>query len=478
MKVKKNRIFLTVVLIIALFISAIPLALSKSVAFAGESKLGVVTENTIKEKLSSANWNYTRNVKHEETAGKGYIVFSASFTGNERIVSTAYAADLRSLGLNDCWYGSISLKISELNGEFYVLFGLGSPKDTVTSGNFSAISFYDNAGEIAVKVINKNANAAPVTVKDIAATFAYNTTLTFDLTVRANGKVYLSINSTNYLNYDNASDCRAVGYFGFAQTAGSGVKITYAGDGLFTSVYDRPENANVDEDFEDGFDASRIFVNNNESRQGYYKPEGMYCEDGVLKFCNITSYGFVSTCYEFSNFTMKFDIPHLQREFVFDDDDNVVTPASNYWFGISIGSPQKNASHYAITQAVFILFTPRYVNNEPVGLSCQLLDNYNDVYHASLSDEDNFWLVENAYDISDRERTVNMKVEMADGRLICKFKWGDEVESKYRTIIDYDLGYTPLGYVQIHGQGYTATSILQNDSLAGSNFWIDNLKIE
>ena len=82
----------------------------------------------------------------------------------------------------------------------------------------------------------------------------------------------------------------------------------------------------------------------------------------------------------------------------------------------------------------------------------------------------------NAYDEYGRERTVNMHVVMEDGKLTCEFKWNNK--STYHKILDeFDLHYTPYGYVQIHGQGYDATSISKNDSLAGSSFWIDNLKV-
>ena len=476
MKVKKSRIFLASIIIFVLLFSAIPFALSKSVAFAGESREGVVTENTIKEKLSDAHW-YVKNVSHKKEGDKSYIVFNSSSSENTRIISYAYGADLRDRGLDKCWYGSVILNISELKGNFYVVFGLNKVNATMSQGICSAISFYDNgANKIAAKIINKN-GVEETTLEEISGVFEYNDNLKLDITVKTDGKVYLSVNNVKYLDYDNETACRSVGYFGFAQSAGSGVKITYTDEGLYTSVYDTPENADVDEDFEDGFDANRLYVNNNEMRQGYYKPEGMFCEDGVLKFSNLTSYGFVSTCYEFSNFEMSFDIPHLQRKCVLDDDGNIIVPASNYWFGICLGAPNLDNPHYAITTSVMILFTPIYTAGEPTGLCLQLLDNYKEKYSKYLSDEDNFWLTKNAYDEYGRERTVNMHVVMEDGKLTCEFKWNNK--STYHKILDeFDLHYTPYGYVQIHGQGNDATSISKNDSLAGSSFWIDNLKVK
>ncbi|MBP5467307.1 MAG: hypothetical protein J6Y43_07090, partial [Clostridia bacterium] len=380
----------------------------------------------------------------------------------------------RGQGLDDCLSGGVSLTVSALNGEFYVVFGLEEAFYGVGQGNCSAICFYDNGGNIAVKVANMEGETETA-VKTLSAVLGYGDGITLSFTVKADGKISLSVNGTNYVNFDNTTACYAAGYFGFAQSAGSAVRITSAN--VYSAVYDSPVNAQVDETFDDGeFDASRIFTDNNESAVGYYTPEGVSCEDGVLKFNNITSYGFVSTCYEFSNFLMTFDIPHLQREFVRDGNGNVIVPASNF-LGVSVGAPQKNVAHYAITQAVFFYFMPVYANGRTTGMTVVVLDNYKIVSQRGIEGENDFFSADNAYDIFGKEKTINMKVEMLDGVLSCCFKWANENESKFRVLLSVDLGYTPLGYVQIHGQGYNASDIVKNDSLPCSNFWIDNLKV-
>ena len=472
---KRSIKYFLIIAALALAVCFVPVK-GGSVAHAGVSRVKVASDDMFAEEISDRAWYVRGNIGHEYNAatGKGAIVFNENSTGGSaRIISTAFADDLSDKGLYDCLSGSVTLNITALNGEFYVVFGLKEAFYSVGQDNCSAISFSASSGKIAVSVLNIEKTAKTV-VKALPAPYSFGSDITLDFTVKADGKVSLSVNGTNHMNCDNAVPCYSKGYFGFAQSAASGVKILSAN--VVSASYDSPENAEVNETFEDGFDASRIFVNNNDAVAGYYSPEGMSCENGVLKFNNITSYGFVSTCYEFSNFALSFNIPHLQRAFEYDGEGKVVTPASNF-FGVSVGAPLMNASHYAITEAVFMYFTPLYAGGKEKSLYLVLLDNYNVLAQIALEGELDFWAEENAYDIYGEEKTVNMKVEMTDGVLTCSFKWENEGENRYRTLISYDLGYTPLGYVQIHGQGYTASDILKNDSLPCSNFHIDNLKV-
>ena len=476
MKIKRNIFVIISVLLFAFAAVAVTLSAGGNVAYAGVSKVEVASDKMFAEEISGQKWYVRGNVGHEydQATGKGAIVFDKDTSGSStRIISTAFADDLSEKGLDDCLSGSVSLTISALKGEFYIVFGLKEAFYSVGQDNCSAISFSDNGGRIAIKAVNIERTDKTV-IKNLSVSLAYGGNITLNFTVKADGKLSLSVNGTNYINYDNAVPCYAKGYFGFAQSAGSSVRITAAN--VISACYDQPENAEVNETFDDGFDASRIFVNNNDSLSGYYMPEGISCEDGVLKFNNITSFGFVSTCHEFSNFSLSFDIPHLQREFEYDEDGNVTVPASNF-LGVSVGAPLMNASHYAITEAVFMYFSPIYVNGKESRVSCVLLDNYKVLTQILLEGDLDFWSADKAYDVYGKEKTVNMKVEMCDGVLNCSFKWAGESDSKYRTLLNYDFGYTPLGYVQIHGQGYAASEIIKNGSLTCSNFWIDNLKV-
>lgn len=447
------------------------------IAKAGVSRIIVASDESFREEISVQKWYIKGTVKHEhdKEKNKGTIIFEEESGSSTRIISTAFAADLREKGLEDCLNGSVTLNISKLKGNFYMVFGLDEAFYGVDQGECSAISFSDNSGNIKVSVVNIAGNNIK-TVKNITDTITYRSDITLDFIVKGSGKIYLSINGINYINYDNNTICDSEGYFGFAQSKGSGVRITSAN--VYSQVYDNPENANVNETFDDdSFDASRLYVSNNEIANGYYTPEGMICEDGVLKFSNITSYGFVSTNYEFSNFEMNFDITHLEREFKYDEEGNVLVPGSNF-IGISVGSPTRDIFQYGITQAVFFYFAPIYQNGKLSSLYVVGLDNYKIIYEKKISnDDDNFWNVKNAYDYYGREKIINMKVDMIDGILSCSFKWEGESQSRYRTLYTYDLGYTPLGYIQIHGQGFSGGEIVENSNLPCTNVWIDNIRI-
>ena len=494
-KTKKLNILLIALALIAFIFGGVFFGINNKTAYAGKSRVEIATDASFDEEISRSKWYVNGKVQHEidSETDKGVIVFNSASAASARIISLEPAEELVGVeALNECANGRVSLKISQLNGEFYIVFGLEYSFSALGTGNCSAISFYGQNDKIAVRVINiegkDNSNQLNKTViQDIAATFDYNETITvsFDIKTVAGadsakkGKIGLALNGENYLNYDNALPCYAEGYFGFAQSAVSGVRITSVN--VYSSSYDSPTTFNVDENFDDGeFDASRLFTNNNDSSAaGYYTPEGVACEGGVLKFNNITQFGFMSTCSEFSNFEMIFDVPHLQRKFEYDDYGNVNASASSF-LGIAIGAPLKNNSHYAITQSVFVYFAAKgYVDGNPVGMSVVLLENFKTVYSTVVNNDadNNFWSLQKAYDIYGKEKSMTMKVSMIDGALNVSFKWAGETDNKYRTLITYDLGYTPLGFIQIHGQGSNSLDVVRNDSLPCSNFWLDNITI-
>ncbi len=474
---KINRKAFLVAVLIAVLTAVIFGANNFAPANAGTSKKTVASDDSFKEEIDVGFWEVLGNVGHEYNSqtGKGAIVFDERGSKSSQIISTVRANDFRSMGLENCLIGEVTLKISSLGGEFYVVFGLEQAFKSMRSGECSAIAFYDDNGSVAVKIINVNRNEDTVT-KTSLERFSYGANLSLEFNALADGRFILSINGKTIASEDTSLPFKAEGYFGFAQSAANNVKITKAS--VYTEAYDAPINAEVDEDFDrEDFDASRIFVNNNDSAQGYYSPEGVYHEDGVLKFKNITSYGFVSTCYEFSNFEMTFDMPHLQREFEYGEDGKVITPASDF-FGFAIGAEQMNNSHIAITESVFLYFrNAQFVDGKPTKLSCVLLNKFSVVEDCVLTGDNDFWNLDNAYDYYGKEKTINFKVRMIDGVFSCSFKWGGENESKYREIIRHDFGFTPFGFVQIHGQGNGAQSIVKNDSLTCANFWIDNLKV-
>ena len=441
-------------------------------AHAGVSQKTIATDASFKEEIDGRTWEVLGNVNHEY----GAIVFDECGTASSQIASSVRANNLGEMGVEDCVYGKVTLKISSLEGEFYVAFGMDQAFLNMRSGSCSAISFSDKDGEVAVNIINVEGNSDTL-VKAISNRFAYGENLKLDFTVKANGKLFLSINGITLANYDNAETFDADGYFGFAQSATSNLKITSAN--VYSGAYDAPENAEVNETFDNGeFDASRLFANNQEAAAGYYKPEGISCKDGVLKFENITSYGFVSTVYEFSNFEMSLDVPHLQREFVYGENGEVIMPASEF-IGFAIGAEQKNNSHIAITESVFLYFRNiKYVDGKPTKLTYVLLDRFKVVEDRILSGGDDFWNIDNAYDFYGREKTLKFKISMIDGVFKCAFKWGGENDDKYREIVNHDFGYTPYGYIQIHGQGSGAADIVKNSGLTCSNFHIDNLVIK
>ncbi len=468
--IRKGVLFLT-----GLILAVVPFfgGISATIAHAGRSEQQVVTEGMYKDELSNQKWYKSNDIKNQD----GKIVFDKSSTNaDSKIVSVVLANDLREMGIDTCINGTVTVKVNEaLTGEFYVGFGLQRPYSAVKSA--SAICFYDHSGTVGVKVENFAGENLGV-VYTAQTTYAYNEEIVIDFDVFSAGSMYLKINNDVLLNHDNEKTVASVGYFGFGQSAASSVEVYNAE--VRAASYDRPANSNVNETFSDGFNAAVLYSEGGSS--GYYTPEKVVCEDGVLKFTNVTATGYISTKYEFSNFTMTYDIPHIQRVAQKDAEGNIITPATN-WMGVSIGCPAiKTNSAVAVAQSLFFYMMPVYVNGEAISFSCVLLNNYSILKTASVSGEKNFFAVENGLDGDGNERCVNLKVQMLDGVLQVFVKYSGEPENRYGKIFEYNLGYTPMGYVQIWGYG-DDFNYVQNNMANGldsycANFWIDNLKIE
>ena len=179
---------------------------------------------------------------------------------------------------------------------------------------------------------------------------------------------------------------------------------------------------------------------------------------------------------------MTYDIPHIQRVAQVDENGNVTMPATN-WIGVSIGCPAiKTNSSVAVAQSLFFYMMPVYSGGDAISFSCVLLNNYSILKQTSISNEYNFFAGKNGIDGEGNERTVNLKVEMLDGKLQVLVKYDNEPSNRYYKVMDYDLEYTPQGFVQIWGYGddfnYVQNNMANGRESYCANYWIDNLIIE
>ncbi len=472
---KKSLIKKGVAFLAGLALCATPFVgtLSKTVASAGRSEQKIVTEDMYDSELSNQKWYKTRDIEHET----GKIIFRKDKTNEEsKIVSVILANDLREMNIETCISGQLSVKVNEaLDGEFYIGFGLSRPYSEVNTA--SAICLFDADGAIGMKVENFDGDDMGV-VYTAPTSYAYGEELSIEFDVFSAGSFFLCVNGESLVNHDTEKKVFSEGYFGFGQSAGSSVEIYDAE--VRAATYDRPTNSNINETFSDGFNSALLYSEGGNS--GYYTPEKVVCEDGVLKFTNVTVTGYISTKYEFSNFTMTYDIPHIQRVAQKDAEGNIITPATN-WIGVSIGCPAiKTNSSVAVAQSLFFYMMPVYSGGDAISFSCVLLNNYSILKQTSISNEYNFFATQNGVDGEGNERTVNLKVEMLDGKLQVLVKYDNEPSNRYYKVMDYDLGYTPQGFVQIWGYGddfnYVQNNMANGRESYCANYWIDNLIIE
>lgn len=127
--------------------------------------------------------------------------------------------------------------------------------------------------------------------------------------------------------------------------------------------YDRPENANVKEDFESGYIDANAFTSKKITNPRV--PSGIQVEEyngsKVLMFRN-AGIGYFGTTYSYSNFEISFDVPYILREYIYDDEGNQMQiPSGEY--GVSFGDIAADVSGQDYQQSTdLILFTGSAAN--------------------------------------------------------------------------------------------------------------------
>ena len=238
------------------------------------------------------------------------------------------------------------------------------------------------------------------------------------------------------------------GRVGFLQTGSCGVKISNVK--IISHLYDSPENCNIEEDFETGGFNANLLTSKMQSASNVCWPSGTGIEEyegsKVFRYTNAGE-TYMGTKYTYSNFEISFDVPHLQRKNILDEEGNLVTSASNR-FGISYGGVASDYDYVGYTDGVtdVIWFT-----------------NYSTITSMKSGEVVDAATLGYPFFSKECDKGFSVKMKMEDSVVTVYMKWIDE--SKYKEIFKYQLSTnTPTGYLHIWSSG-------------PSSMAIDNLKI-
>lgn len=436
---KKRHVLKFTVLLLGM-IAATTLGYNTTV-FAGSSNL-VVDNSSFKEKLDTSLWNAldkrvsveNGKIKFAKDSKKSTTLITKTIAKNtgyhSDIVNAKVTMDLRGISKNQTFAFALGLKSVETQ--------LGS------AGNIEVRFTNDGKNTYATVVEVIKSNDIKTIVKKQKISNISDTTVN----VSISNESVMEVSVNNDLKSTSKLSGTGEGRIGFLQDGMC--EVTIKDVDVVAYQYDRPENTNINEDFENG----SININELTAKMvyntGHYVPFGMQIvEKGnnhVMEYKNMTL-AYLGTMYKYSNFEMIFDVVDLQRKNEVDEEGNITVP-KNESIAVSFGDEATDYETWGFETS------PDAV----------VLDSSSQVYsmnHGKVAKASDM-----GYDFANADCTKDftVKISVIDGQVTVWLKWIDEKE--FKEVLKYKVSNTnPLGYIHIWCSG------------TYNNFCIDNLKI-
>ena len=428
---------------ISLLLVCILVAGSMSVLPARAGSSSVVVDNTSFEKeLDVSLWNSPNS---DVAVQNGTLVFSNDSTDSTSLITRTNARI--SEYHDELVRAEVTMQFTKLPQEeaFVLAFGLASVEAMMEEAGNVEIHF-TNDGGLKVSVTAYDDAGDAVTVAEPVSCGSVNSAVKVSASISTEGVLALSVNGKQICN--TALPCSGEGRVGFLQTGSCGAVVSDVRIACYE--YDRPENCNVYEDFEQEAMNTNTLTAKMVYASPSYAPSGMLIEeiDGnhVLRFKN-SGPSYVGSVYQYSNFEMTFDVVYLQRTAELDEEGGILVPKSDN-FAVSFGDEAADYKSYGyLTSTDMLIFES--------GSSVRSMNTDNTAYMTEKG---------YPYYAADCDKNFSIKVSVIDAVVSVGIKWIEE--ENFTEIMSYQLsGKTPLGYVHIWTTALTA------------NFAIDNLSI-
>ncbi|MBO4468007.1 MAG: hypothetical protein J5766_01765 [Clostridia bacterium] len=426
--------FLSLILVLVLLLAtlAIPVSAGKKEVV---SKLTAVTEDG--EVLNDTDWNITDD--NIQKKGDTVVISAQDATSDTKIVSKT-AAEV-SDDVDTISKVEMNLTLTSLPNDqrFVLAFGLQSIEAEIGEEGNVELTF-TNDGALKAGATAYTADGSKTLIDPKGCGVALNRSFAVKMAITSTGVLDISINNASFGQVK--LPVSGEGRFGILQTGSCGAVIS--GLILKCSFYERPENTDIFEDFEDGEFNSNLFVSSS-ADNGVF-PSGVKIEDyngsKVLRFQN-TKLAHFCTLYQYSNFEISFDIPYYSRHYTYDEYGNVTgKPCGNLAFGF--GEEVSTPVGYAYTSDVDLI----------VLRSDVIYSENQKAFRAKL---DGMSLFDPATD-----EGYSVKVTVVDGHYDVAVKSLKSEEFKVIATSDFDAQRS--GYLNIWSTG-------------NGNFAVDNIKI-
>lgn len=426
----------------ALLLAGVLLTGSLSVrpVYAGTSAL-VVDEASYKEGLDTTLWN---NPNEDIEIQDGSMYFSKNST-DETILITRTIAKKNEYCKNMV---SAEAKMQFLTlpegQEFIMAFGLSSVEAISEEPGNVEVAF-TNAGGLKASVIVYDENGEAKVLVDSVSCGRVGSTINVKAEISTESELTLTVGSKSI--FKGELPVSAEGRVGFLQSGGCEVRLSDVE--VVCYEYDRPENCNVYEDFEQGSINSSVLTAKHVVPNYDYTPTTTYIDNmgdnSVFRFENV-GVSYIGSTYKYSNFELIFDVVDLQRENECNEEGEIIKPKCDS-FAVSYGDEAADYNtHGYVTSPDILVFS-----------GSRVYSTYGEGYGDAA---------EKGYPFSDPEcdRDFTLRVSMKDSVVTVGVKWIEEEE--FTDFFTYQISdRTPTGYVHI----WTPANV--------ANFAIDNLQI-
>lgn len=380
--------------------------------------------STIQDEINTSVWN---NADGKIVASDGVIIIPNESTQNTKLITKSQA--VLSEGIENVATAEATLKFTNLpKGEQFALgFGLASIESGIGElGNVEVLFTNDNGFKVAVVAYAEDGQVTEVMSPKACGSLG-NTKVKAVFTAKQ--QLHLTVNGKKVC--EASVPVTGKGRVGFVQTGGCGVEIRNIN--IVTYSYDRPENCDIYEDFEDGeFNANLLnskmiynAVNDSKPYVGIDEYEG----NKVFRFRQ-PRLCYLGTRYSYSNFEMTFDVPYIQRIDELDDEGNVVEYRSGQLM-IAFGSEGAIFNDYAYEgSAEYLLFR----GTSDIARKDQTV----------VSLKETFPFFDPSYN-----KGFSIKLCVIDNQVTVYMKWIDDTD--WLEVMSYGIA-TPTGTIQIWGQ--------------------------
>lgn len=292
------------------------------------AKTTVLNSSSFKNK---SDWN---NVQSQVKIEDNKLIFPADSTDKTGFIC-------KSILRRDEFFSSLAVAEFDLQftklpaGQSFVLaFGLPGIESKMANRGNVEITFSNNNG-IKVGVVAYEQANTPVTVctpKSAGMNIGAKAKIRAEVTTA--GQILVSVNGQQICS--GKLPVTGEGRMGFLQTGMCAAEISEFK--LTTYQYFRPENTNINEDFDEESLNISVLMGRTKKGKNTFSFE-KYNNNSVLMFKSVGT-SFIGTLAHYSNFEMTFDVPYMTTTSGIDENQQAIEATGS--IGISFGSDKTN----------------------------------------------------------------------------------------------------------------------------------------